>query len=52
MDRLSHDRVRNGCLFGNLAAEASDHSEAIRHRVLDAFAEIGRAIEYCLPAAV
>src|SRR5258705_6277110 len=51
-DRLSHDGVRNGCLFGNFAAEASDHSEAIRQRVLEAFAEVRQSIAYCLRAAV
>src|SRR5712691_1147832 len=29
-DRLKKDGMRNGCLFGNFTAEASDHSEVIR----------------------
>ena len=51
-NRLSHDGVRNGCLFGNFAVEASDHSEAIRQRVLEAFAEVRQSIAYCLRAAI
>src|SRR5258706_13026843 len=31
---LNQDDMRNSCLFGNLTAEASDHSEAIQHRLL------------------
>jgi TetR/AcrR family transcriptional repressor of nem operon len=51
-EQLSHDGVRNGCLFGNFASEASDHSEAIRQRVLEAFAEVRQSIAYCLRAAI
>ena len=43
---------RNGCLFGNFAAEASDHSELIRQRLVEIFAEIQQAIAGCLRAAV
>jgi TetR/AcrR family transcriptional repressor of nem operon len=46
-----HD-VKNGCLVGNFAAEASDHSEIIRKRVSDIFGELREAIAYCLKAAV
>ena len=51
-NRLNRDGMRNGCLFGNFTAEASDHSEAIRQRLLEIFAETQRAISYCLTAAV
>jgi TetR/AcrR family transcriptional repressor of nem operon len=47
----SHD-VKNGCLVGNFAAEASDHSEIIRKRVSDIYAEVREAMAYCLKAAV
>lgn len=51
-DRLNRDSMRNGCLFGNFTAEATDHSEAIRQRLLEIFAETKRSIAYCLTAAV
>src|ERR1700721_3857739 len=35
----SHD-VKNGCLVGNFAAEASDHSEIIRKRVWEIYREL------------
>ena len=46
-----HDS-KNGCLVGNFAAEASDHSEIIRKRVSDIYAELREAVAYCLKAAV
>jgi len=52
MNRLNRDSMRNGCLFGNFTAEASGHSEVIRQRVLEIFAEVQRSIAYCLKAAV
>jgi TetR/AcrR family transcriptional repressor of nem operon len=51
-NRLNRDGMRNGCLFGNFTAEASDHSEGIRHRLVEIFAEVREAIAYCLKAAV
>lgn len=51
-DRLNQDEMRNGCLFGNFTAEANDHSEVIRHRLVEVFAEVQDAIAYCLSAAV
>jgi TetR/AcrR family transcriptional repressor of nem operon len=50
--RLNRKRMRNGCLFGNFTAEACDHSEAIRHRLVEIFAEMQQAVAYCLRAAV
>jgi len=44
--------VKNGCLVGNFAAEASDHSEIIRKRVSGIYAELREATAYCLKAAV
>jgi TetR/AcrR family transcriptional repressor of nem operon len=46
-----HD-TKNGCLVGNFAAEASDHSEVIRKRVSVIYAELREAVAYCLKAAV
>src|SRR5450432_2150675 len=51
-ERLNRDSMRNGCLFGNFTAEASDHSEAIRGRLVEIFAEVQRNVAYCLQAAV
>jgi TetR/AcrR family transcriptional repressor of nem operon len=44
--------MKNGCLFGNLTAEACDHSEAIRQRLVEIFGELQAAFTYCLKAAV
>jgi TetR/AcrR family transcriptional repressor of nem operon len=49
---LKEDSMRNGCLFGNFTAEASDHSELIRQRLVEIFAEVQDAVAYCLEAAV
>lgn len=51
-NRLDQQGMRTGCLFGNFAAEASEHSEPIRLRLLEIFAEVRAAIGYCLRAAV
>jgi TetR/AcrR family transcriptional repressor of nem operon len=51
-NRLNQDNMRNGCLFGNFTAEASDNSEVIRLRLLEIFAEVQRCMAYCLKAAV
>ncbi|MDB5415483.1 MAG: transcriptional regulator, TetR family [Rubritepida sp.] len=51
-DSLSCNDMRNGCLLGNFAAEASEHSEAMRLRLVEIFAEVRGAIAYCLKAAV
>jgi TetR/AcrR family transcriptional repressor of nem operon len=49
---LNEDSMRNGCLFGNFTAEASDHSEPIRQRLVAIFAQVEGAIADCLKAAV
>jgi TetR/AcrR family transcriptional repressor of nem operon len=46
-----HD-IKNGCLVGNFAAEASDHSEIIRTRVSEIYSELRDDMAYCLRAAV
>lgn len=51
-DRLAQDGMRNGCLFGNFTAEASEHSDVIRSRLVEIFAELQDSIAYCLKAAV
>jgi TetR/AcrR family transcriptional regulator, transcriptional repressor for nem operon len=51
-DHLGKDDMRNGCLFGNFTAEACDHSEPIRQRLVEIFAELQDSIAYCLQAAV
>ena len=51
-NRLNKDGMRNGCLFGNFALEASDSSEAIRLRLVEVFAELQAAFAYCLRAAI
>ena len=43
---------RKGCLIGNLSAEASEHSEVIRKRLVEIYEEMRRAVAYCLKAAV
>jgi TetR/AcrR family transcriptional repressor of nem operon len=51
-NRLNKDSMKNGCLFGNFTAEASDCSEPIRLRLVDVFAEVQASVAYCLRAAV
>lgn len=51
-NRLNRQGMRTGCLFGNFTAEASEHSEAIRHRLVEVFAEVQHCIADCLRAAV
>ena len=43
---------RNGCLIGNFSAEASEHSEVIRKRLVEIYEEMRQAAAYCLKAAV
>lgn len=50
--RLTEDRMCNGCLFGNFTAEASDHSDLIRDRLVTIFAQVQDSIADCLTAAV
>jgi TetR/AcrR family transcriptional repressor of nem operon len=52
MAKLNEHGMRQGCLLGNIAAEAAEHSEPIRRHLLDAFAENREAIASCLEAAV
>jgi TetR/AcrR family transcriptional regulator, transcriptional repressor for nem operon len=43
---------RNGCLIGNFSAEASEHSEIIRKRIVKIFEEMRQSAAYCLRAGV
>jgi TetR/AcrR family transcriptional repressor of nem operon len=52
LEYLRKDDMRRGCLYGNLSAEASEESEAIRARVAAIFAENQGSIAYCLEAAI
>lgn len=52
INRRNREGMRNGCLFGNFTAEACDHSDVIRHRLVEIFAEVQQAVAYCLRAAV
>src|ERR1700688_387298 len=49
---LEQADMRNGCLIGNYGVEASDHSEAIRRRLVEIFEEVHESVVYCLRAAV
>jgi TetR/AcrR family transcriptional repressor of nem operon len=42
----------SGCLIGTLSAEVAEHSEAMRLRLVEIFAEIEAAAAHCLRAAV
>src|SRR5260370_35009587 len=44
---LQQADMRNGCLIGNYTAQASDHSDAIRRRLVEGLAEIPQAIGDC-----
>ncbi|MGV8917198.1 MAG: TetR/AcrR family transcriptional regulator [Pseudomonas sp.] len=44
--------IKLGCLYGNFAAEASEHSEIIRARVVEIFATLQGIIGNCLTAAL
>ncbi len=50
--RSNRNSMRDGCLLGNFAAEASDNSEIIRLRLLEVFAAERSSIADCLQSAV
>jgi TetR/AcrR family transcriptional regulator, transcriptional repressor for nem operon len=52
LELLREDDMRRGCLFGNLSAEASEVSEAIRSRLASVFREDQASVAYCLEAAI
>ena len=52
LEYLRKEDMRRGCLYGNLSAEASEESDAIRTRVASVFAENQASVAYCLEAAI
>src|SRR5271156_5468231 len=44
--------AENGCLYGNVTAELNEHSEEVRRRLGEIFAEIRKAVAEWLKAAV
>ncbi|MES2742082.1 MAG: TetR family transcriptional regulator C-terminal domain-containing protein [Pseudomonadota bacterium] len=50
--RMEDGGIENGCLLSNFCGETVAHSERIRLRLLDIFAELRAALAYCLTAAV
>jgi TetR/AcrR family transcriptional repressor of nem operon len=51
-DRLNRNGMRNGCLYCNFTVDASAHSEILRQRLVEIFAEVQASFAYCLRAAV
>jgi TetR/AcrR family transcriptional repressor of nem operon len=51
-DFLQKGCLKNGCLFGNFAAEASENSEIIRTRLVEIFASLQHTIADCLVQAI
>ena len=51
IDHIKLYDMKNGCLFGNFAAEATEQSERIRVRLNEIFSEVQKSIEFCLKAA-
>jgi TetR/AcrR family transcriptional repressor of nem operon len=49
---LKRNGWQNGCLVGNFSAEASEHSEVIRKRIVQIFEEMRLSVVYCLRGAV
>jgi TetR/AcrR family transcriptional repressor of nem operon len=43
--------TKNGCLVGNFTAEC-EHSDIMRKRLIEIYAELQEAVAYCLKAAV
>jgi TetR/AcrR family transcriptional repressor of nem operon len=49
---LKRNDMKNGCLYGNFSAEASDLGETIRQRISGIFKQNQESVAYCLRAAV
>ena len=52
LNYLKRNGWHNGCLIGNFSAEASEHSEVIRKRLVQIFEEMRQSVAYCLRAAI
>jgi TetR/AcrR family transcriptional repressor of nem operon len=48
---VRNHETKNGCLLGNFTAEC-EHSEIMRKRLIEIYAELQEAVAYCLKAAV
>ena len=46
--KVREQRYQSGCLVGNLSAEMSEHSDAIRNRLVTLFSTWSDAIEECV----
>ena len=44
--------IQSGCLIGNFSADSTEHSAAIRSRLIEMFGYIQESLKYCLDAAV
>jgi TetR/AcrR family transcriptional repressor of nem operon len=51
-DFLAEDGMRNGCLCGNIGAEANAHGEEVRLKIIEVFSADRREVAACLKAAV
>jgi TetR/AcrR family transcriptional repressor of nem operon len=51
-DFLAEDGMRNGCLCGNIGAEANTHGEEVRLKILEVFGADASEIAACLKEAV
>lgn len=52
IEALQQHGLNSGCFIGNFSIEASEHSEVIRNRLFEIFAQIQDALVYCLKAAI
>ncbi len=52
IEKLEAGALRNGCLLGNLAAEASHDSAPIREKLDEVFADMAAAFASCLRDAI
>jgi TetR/AcrR family transcriptional regulator, transcriptional repressor for nem operon len=48
---IRNHEAKNGCLFGNFTAEC-EHSEIMRKRLIEIYADLQEAVAHCLKAAV
>ena len=51
-DFLAEDGMRNGCLCGNIGAEANAHGEDVRRKILGVFSADKGEVAACLKASV
>lgn len=51
-DFLDQGCMNKGCLYGNFTAESSEHSDAIRERLVEIYRGLTDALEGCLQDAI